>query len=222
MHRIGFAERWISMVMECIKTIHYSVLIDGVPKGYITPTCGIRQGDPLSPYLFLICAEGLTALLRKASDAGQLCGIQCCGRGPWVFHLFFANDSLMFGQASISECRKIMDILNIYEASSGQKINREKTAMFFNSNTSQATRQSIQEFWGSSGSTNFDKYLGLPAMIGRSKRVIFNGLKERIIQPLQGWKERYLSKAGQEVLIKAIAQAIPTYAMNCFRFPKIW
>jgi hypothetical protein len=222
MRRMGFAERWISMVMECIKTVHYSVLIDGVPKGYINPTSGIRQGDSLSPYLFLICVEGLTALLRKASDAGLLRGIQSCRRGPWVSHLFFADDSLLFGQASIPECRKIMDILNIYEPSSGQKINREKTAMFFSSNTSQATRQSIQEFWGSSGSTNFDKYLGLPAMIGRSKRAIFNGLKEGIIQRLQGWKERYLSKAGQEVLIKVVAQAIPTYAMNCFHLPKIW
>ncbi len=205
MRRMGFAEMWISMVMECIKTVHYSILIDGVPKRYITPTRGFRQGDPLSPYLFLICAEGLTALLRKASVAGLLRGIQCCRRGPWVSHLFFADDSMLFGQASIPECKKIMDILNIYEASSGQKINREKTAIFFSSNTSQATRQSIQKFWASSGSTNFDKYLGLPAMIGRSKRVIFNGLKERIIQRLQGWKERYLSKAGREVLIKAVA-----------------
>jgi hypothetical protein len=69
---------------------------------------------------------------------------------------------------------------------------------------------------------NFDKYLGLPAMIGRSKKSIFNGLKERIIQRLQGWKERFLSKAGREILIKAVAQAIPTFAMNCFRLPKSW
>ena len=59
-------------------------------------------------------------------------------------------------------------------------------------------------------------------MIGRSKKSIFNGLKERIIQRLQGWKERFLSKAGREILIKAVAQAIPTYAMNCFRLPKSW
>ena len=143
---MGFAERWISMVMECIKTVHYSVLIDGVPKGYINPTRSIKQGDSLSPYLFLICVEGLTALLRKASDAGLLRGIQSCRRGPWVSHLFFVDDSLLFGQASIPECRKIMDILNIYEANSSEKINQEKTAMFFSSNTSQSTWQSIQEF----------------------------------------------------------------------------
>jgi hypothetical protein len=85
-----------------------------------------------------------------------------------------------------------------------------------------ATRQAIQEFWGSNGIQNFDKYLGLPALIGRSKRAIFNGLKERIVRRLQGWKEKFLSKAGREILIKAVAQAIPTYTMNCFRLPKSW
>jgi hypothetical protein len=115
-----------------------------------------------------------------------------------------------------------MEILNLYEGSSGQKINREKTAIYFSSNTSQVTRHLILEFWGSQGASNFDKYLDLPAMIGRSKKSIFNGLKERIVHRLQGWKERFLSKAGREVLIKAVAQAIPTYAMNCFRLPKAW
>jgi hypothetical protein len=108
------------------------------------------------------------------------------------------------------------------KAALAKKINREKTAIYFSSNTSQATRQLILEFWGSQGASNFDKYLGLPAMIGRSKKSIFNGLKERIVQRLQGWKEIFLSKAGREVLIKAIAQAIPTYAMNCFCLPKTW
>uniref|UniRef100_A0A2N9GLQ5 Reverse transcriptase zinc-binding domain-containing protein n=1 Tax=Fagus sylvatica TaxID=28930 RepID=A0A2N9GLQ5_FAGSY len=78
------------------------------------------------------------------------------------------------------------------------------------------------DFWGSHEVHNIDKYLGLPAMIGRSKKSIFNGLKERIVQRLQGWKEKFLSKAGREVLIKAVAQSIPTYAMNCFRLPKTW
>ena len=115
-----------------------------------------------------------------------------------------------------------MDILNVYDQCSGQKINREKTTLFFSSNTDPSIQQEIQDFWGSQGTNNFDKYLGLSVMIGRSKRAIFNSLKERIVQRLKGWKENFLSKAGREVLIKAIAQSIPTYAMNCFQLPKTW
>ena len=221
MQKMGFVERWISLVMACIHTVHFSVLIDGVPKGFINPTRGIRQGDPLSPYIFLLCVEGLPTLLQKASSSGSLKGIQSSRGGPWISHLFFADDSLLFGQASISNCRKILDILTVYENCSGQKINREKTSLFFSPNTAPSIRQDILD-WGSQGTNNFDKYLGLPAMIGRSKRAIFNNLKERIVQRLKGWKEKFLSKARREVLIKSIAQSIPTYAMNCFRLPKSW
>jgi hypothetical protein len=71
MRKLGFAEKWISMIMECISTVQYSVLLEGVPKGYIIPTRGLRQGDPLSPYLFLLCAEGFSALLRKSIQKGS-------------------------------------------------------------------------------------------------------------------------------------------------------
>ncbi len=121
MRRMGFAERWISLIMECIRTVQYSVLIDGVPKGFIIPSQGIQQGDPLSAYMFLLCAEGLSVLFHKAGFLGNLKGIQSCPRGPWVSHLFFADDSLLFGQATLSECLKIMDILGCYERCSGQK-----------------------------------------------------------------------------------------------------
>ena len=104
--------------MSCVRTVHYSVLLDGVPKSYISPSRGIRQGDLLSPYLFLICAEGLSALLRQASTSGRLKGTQTSRGGPWVSHLFFTNDNLLFGQASIAESERFMAILNLYKASS--------------------------------------------------------------------------------------------------------
>jgi hypothetical protein len=222
LRKLGFAEQWVAVIMSCVRSVQYLVLLDRVPKGYIITSRGIRQGDPLSPYLFLICAEGLSALLRQASTSGRLKGTQTYRGGPWVSHLFFADDSLLFGQASIAESERFMAILNLYEASSGQKINQEKTAIFFSTNTPQATRLLIQDYWGSRGVANFDKYLGLPAMIGQSKKSIFHSLKARIVQRLQGWKEKFILRAGREILIKAMAQAIPTYAMNCFKLPKTW
>ena len=68
MRKLGFAKRWISMIMKCIRTVQYSILLDGVPKGYIIPSRGLRQGYPLSPYLFLLCAEGLSTLIHKLVD----------------------------------------------------------------------------------------------------------------------------------------------------------
>ena len=91
MRKFGFAEKWIIMIMECIRTVQYSILLDGVPKGYIIPSRGLRQGDPLSPYLFLLCAEGLLALLKKSSLVGRLKGLQTRRLGPWVSHLFFCR-----------------------------------------------------------------------------------------------------------------------------------
>jgi hypothetical protein len=88
MRKLGFAEKWIIMIMECIRTVQYLILLDGVPKGYIIPSRGLQQGDPLSPYLFLLCAEGLSTLLKKTSSVGRLKGLQTSRLGPWVSHLF--------------------------------------------------------------------------------------------------------------------------------------
>ena len=82
--------------METVKTATYSILINREPKGFITPTRGIRQGDPLSPYLFLLYAEGLSPLIQKAADTNRLKGIYSCRGGVCISHLLFADDSLLF------------------------------------------------------------------------------------------------------------------------------
>ena len=140
MRKLGFAERCISLLMECICTVQYSVLIDGVPKGYINPTRGIRQGDPLSPYVFLLCAEGLSALFQQASALGISKGFNHVVVVLGCRIYFLLMTAYYLGKLIISECSKILEILNLYEGSSGQKINREKKAIYFSSNTSQATR----------------------------------------------------------------------------------
>jgi hypothetical protein len=93
MKRMGFDGRWINLIMMCVTSPEYAILINGTPCGRITPSRGIRQGDPISPYLFLICAEALSSLLIKANRDGLLSGVPTSKRGPQVNHLFFADDT---------------------------------------------------------------------------------------------------------------------------------
>ena len=135
MTRMGFHEKWISMIMECISTVSYSLLINGEPTGLITPTRGLRPRDPISPYLFLLCAEGLNGVLKTVANQGDIHGVSLCCRGPKITNLFFVDDSLLFCKATRVECQKIQDISWLYEKASSQKLNREKTTLFFSKNT---------------------------------------------------------------------------------------
>ncbi|XP_065639127.1 uncharacterized protein LOC136071577 [Quercus suber] len=179
MRKLGFNERWINLVIRCISSVSYSVIINGDTFGNIVPSRGLRQGDPLSPYLFLLCAEGFLALLHEAARNQLLNGISLCKGCPKITHLFFANDSLLFCKANSEECRKLKEILEKYEAVSRQKVNADK-----------------------------------------SKKQVFAEIKERVGLKLAGWKGKLLSSGGKEILIKAVAQAIPTYTMSCFQLPK--
>ena len=88
-------------MLTCISTVTYSVRINGMPHGHIVPSRGLQQGDPLSPYIFLLCAEGLSALIKKGVGDGQLKGISVCRNRPKLSHLFFTDDSLIFCKASL-------------------------------------------------------------------------------------------------------------------------
>ena len=126
MLKLGLFEQWVALAMETVQTAPYSFLINGEPRGYITPTRGIKQGDPLSPYQFLLCAEGLSSLLRQVTTSGQLHGIPSCRGGVQISHLLFVNYSLLFCEATSDDCQKLLSILGAYEAAKGQAVNRHK------------------------------------------------------------------------------------------------
>ena len=94
-----------------------------MPTSQISPTRGIRQGDPLSPYLFLLCAEVLSSRLQVAEANGSLKGAPTSLKGPQINHLFFANDNLIFCIATRQAWENISTILEIYETASGQRLN---------------------------------------------------------------------------------------------------
>ena len=100
MRNMGFNERWIHLIMGCVKMVSYSVLVNREPCGLIQPTRGIRQGDLVSPFLFLLCTEGLNGLIKRAENNGEIHGFSLCRKGPKLSHLLFADDSLLFLQGN--------------------------------------------------------------------------------------------------------------------------
>lgn len=120
MHRLGFREKWISLMMMCVNTVSYSVLMNGESKGRILPTRGLRQGDSISLYLFLLCAEGLSAMLSMGDGGGIPRGISVCRRAPVVSHLLFADDCIVFCNASKEEGARITKSLRCTKGSWGK------------------------------------------------------------------------------------------------------
>ena len=186
MLKMDFHSKWVSLVMACVRSISYSVLINGEPKGYFHVSKGLRQGDPISPYLFLLCAEGLHALLTRATFSRWIQGLSISREGPKLTHLFFADDSVLFCRATLQDCNTIMEILRRYERASGQQINQDKTTIFFSASTSLVVQKDIQEALHLPVIKQYEIYLGLPSLVGRSKSTSFVQLKERLWRKVQG------------------------------------
>lgn len=165
----GFHRQWKTWVMECISRVTYSLQINGHKVEFINPTKGLRQGDPLSPYLFLFCVKGLSYKIKSSS----LPGISISRIGPSISHLFFADASILYTRASYEEAEIIKRILHEYSLTSGHKINLSKSSLGFNSNTPRSICLSISKILHIDNITGLHKFLSIPANFTRSKRQNF-------------------------------------------------
>ena len=150
---------------------------------------------------------------------GKIQGYSLCRNGPKISHLFFANDSLLFSRASLGDVTTIQNILKVYESAFGQQINKEETTLFFGKSISEGVKNLVKELLGVPEIKQYEKYLGLPSIMGKNRRASLNYIKDRVWNKLQRWKEKLLSQAKKEVLLKAVVQAITTFAMGCFKLP---
>lgn len=134
-------------IMQCVTTVSYSILINGEPTQRFNPTCGLRQEDPLSSYLFILVMETLSRLLTKGSDYNIFQGIKLSRTGPSVSHLFFADDSLVFFKATPEACEGVNNILAKFSRLSGEVINFQKSLIMFSPNTPLGCRQQMRNIY---------------------------------------------------------------------------
>ncbi|KAK2647635.1 hypothetical protein Ddye_015124 [Dipteronia dyeriana] len=127
----------VNLIMECVSTVTYSFKLNEEILGNIIPSRGQRQGDPLSPYLFLFCAKGLSNLIRQTQLCGDISGFKCSRRGPTISYIFFTDDILLFTKANDRNCREVRKVLEIYSKASGHMVNYKKLAMYFSSSISE-------------------------------------------------------------------------------------
>ena len=219
MCKLGFCDRWISWIHICISSVSYNVLINGEPKGNITPSRAIRQGDPLSLFLFIILNEALISQINGAEREGRITGLKVARDSPPISHLLFADDSLFFCKADTNQCRELMRIIEDYGKASGQQLNVAKSSVFFGSKISAELKAEIKGALGISWEGGMGMYLRLAEKICGSKKQAFTFIQERLIKRLNSRSAKLLSKGGKEVLIKSVAQALPSYVMLCFLLP---
>ncbi|CAL1358940.1 unnamed protein product [Linum trigynum] len=144
--------------------------MNGTPSGFFNSSRGLRQGDPLSPLLFVLCTKGFATLLRKAISEKKLEGVKVAPRAPRISHLFFANDSYLFLQGSLQECENLIVVLNEYEELSGQRVNLEKSAVCFSKNVALPDQEFLAAMLGVGAVGVHDKYMGLPTLIGKKSK----------------------------------------------------
>lgn len=170
--------------------------------------------------MFLLCVEGLSEALKSAAVSRQINGCRICSSAPATTLLLFVDDSFLFFKAKQEEAKSVKNVLNKYEHWSGQAVNFQKSTIFFSSNVRTDKQMQIKNELGAHKDIGDSKYLGLPSLVGRSKKTIFRYLKDKVVKKIQDWSSSLLSKAGKLVMLKNVVQAISAYAMSCLLLPK--
>ncbi|XP_026416843.1 uncharacterized protein LOC113312295 [Papaver somniferum] len=216
----GFCSEWCQLILQCITTTSFFVLLNGVPSEFFFVTRGLRQGDPLSPYLFIICMEVLSKLLLKAEKDNLVSGIKVAKTAPSVSHLFFADDFFLFSKANLNEAKNILNILNTlntFGEMTAQVINFQHSGIYFSPKVHNKHCKIISRIFKVRKISKNDKYLGTPLFFDKNKTNSFEPLINKYYAALQGWIRKMFNHAGRTVLIKNVLSDYPNHQMQCLK-----
>ncbi|RVX18307.1 LINE-1 reverse transcriptase-like [Vitis vinifera] len=217
LQKMGFETKWVGWMWSCVSSAKFSILVNGVPAGFFPSTRGLRQEDPLSPYLFVMGMEILDVLIRRAVEGGYLtgCNIRGGSRSSLnISHLFFADDTIVFCEANKDQVSHLSWILFWFEAASGLRINLAKSEIIPVGEVEEILEMTVEQ--GCRGSLP-SQYLGLPLGVPNRASSMWDGMEEKVRRRLALWKRQYISKGGRITLIKCTLASMPIYQMSIFQ-----
>ncbi|GMJ01570.1 hypothetical protein HRI_003826200 [Hibiscus trionum] len=220
LREMGFGDRWISWIYKCVSSASISVLVNGSPTSSFSLSRGLRQGCSLSPMLFNIVGEALHLMIDKATQQGLFNGFSL-GRGVnkmSLSHIQFADDLLMFCNASLGEIRNVKRILRLFEVASGLQLNLNKCRLIGLNTADQNIKEWANTLGCEEGKLPIE-YLGLPLGPKRNTLAMWEPIINRVHAALASWKSTKLTFSGRLVMIKSVLASIPIYYMSLFPLP---
>jgi len=220
MKKMNFPTLWCKWIMEYVSTASMSVLVNGNPTDEFKFERGLRQGDPLSPFLFLIVAEGLNVMMNALVEAGLFSGYKVDANNNHVSitHLQFADNTLLIGDRSWTNVRALKALPLLFEATSSLKVNFHKSMLVDVNIHDSWLAEATSVLHCKLGRVPF-LYLGLPIGGDPRKLKFWQPLIDRIKSRLSGWKSKNLSLGGRLVLLKFVLSSLPVYFLSFFKAP---
>nr|XP_025677258.2 uncharacterized protein LOC112777171 isoform X2 [Arachis hypogaea] len=217
--KFGFPSATIRLIMTCVRASSLNLLWNGNRLDSFAPRRGLRQGDPMSSYLFVLCMERLAGYIANQVDSGLWDPVAVTRGGPRISHLMFADDLLLFCKAQKSQVECVMHAFQSFCRASEMKINLDKSKVLCSKNVNNRRKELFTGVSSIRFTQDLGKYLGVNLHHARVTRAPFNGIVDKIKGRLANWKGRLLNRAGRLCLINSVAASIPTYQMQVSLFP---
>jgi hypothetical protein len=220
--RFGFCSKWKDWIQACVFSGSMSVLVNGSPSEEINIQRGLKQGDPLAPFLFLLVAEGLGGIMKRAVEMWRFNGFRVGNNDLVVSHLQYADDTLCIGEASVANLWSLKAILRGFEMCSGLKINFWKSSLI-GVNVSQDFLRVASAFLNCRTCALPFKYLGLPVGTNPRRASTWEPLLVSLRKRLGLWANKYVSLGGHIVLLNSVLNSIPIFYLSYMKIPvHVW